>query len=203
MLCGKWESFPREFAKCRRCRKAKYCGKECQSTAWSEGHRFWCSAKDADEHEGEGHSRTHASRANGESARTAAVAAINPNPQTTITITGPNEDDGDLLTVQDGNRRRRTADEEEEIGIGATMGATPDVPTDVIQQGATTWQWTSPVVRRLGMDAARHDEPDVMAQDVDVHDLLADTVDAIFGTDTLAPAPVTRRGARDDAMLLD
>ncbi|KAK7035485.1 hypothetical protein VNI00_011778 [Paramarasmius palmivorus] len=46
MLCGRWESYPREFAKCRRCRKAKYCGKECQSTAWSEGHRFWCSAKE-------------------------------------------------------------------------------------------------------------------------------------------------------------
>ncbi|KAG6914269.1 hypothetical protein DXG01_001346 [Tephrocybe rancida] len=29
--------------------KAKYCGKECQSTAWSEGHRFWCSAKDDDD----------------------------------------------------------------------------------------------------------------------------------------------------------
>src|SRR5882762_8184482 len=49
VLCGRWESYPREFAKCRRCRKAKYCGKECQSTAWSEGHRFWCSAKDGDE----------------------------------------------------------------------------------------------------------------------------------------------------------
>ncbi|KAJ3821134.1 hypothetical protein F5878DRAFT_651985 [Lentinula raphanica] len=49
MLCGRWEEYPREFAKCRRCRKAKYCGKECQSTAWSEGHRFWCSAKDAEE----------------------------------------------------------------------------------------------------------------------------------------------------------
>ena len=46
VLCGKWESFPREFAKCRRCRKAKYCGKECQSRAWSEGHRFWCSARE-------------------------------------------------------------------------------------------------------------------------------------------------------------
>lgn len=49
MLCGRWEEYPREFAKCRRCRKAKYCGKECQSTAWSEGHRFWCSAKDGDD----------------------------------------------------------------------------------------------------------------------------------------------------------
>lgn len=43
MSCGKWESSPRQFAKCRRCRKAKYCSKECQSKAWSEGHRFWCS----------------------------------------------------------------------------------------------------------------------------------------------------------------
>ena len=41
MTCGKWETSPKEFAKCRRCRKAKYCSKECQSRAWSEGHRFW------------------------------------------------------------------------------------------------------------------------------------------------------------------
>ncbi|KAF8596817.1 hypothetical protein BDV93DRAFT_479918 [Ceratobasidium sp. AG-I] len=49
MLCGRWEDFPREFAKCRRCRKAKYCGKECQSKAWAEGHRFWCSAREEDD----------------------------------------------------------------------------------------------------------------------------------------------------------
>lgn len=41
MSCGRWEVEPREFAKCRRCRKAKYCSKDCQSKAWSEGHRFW------------------------------------------------------------------------------------------------------------------------------------------------------------------
>lgn len=46
MSCGKWEKFPREFAKCRRCRKAKYCSKECQSKAWQEGHRFWCNARE-------------------------------------------------------------------------------------------------------------------------------------------------------------
>lgn len=62
MLCGRWETYPREFAKCRRCRKAKYCGKECQSTAWSEGHRFWCSAKDPED-DGEHHS--HDRRATG------------------------------------------------------------------------------------------------------------------------------------------
>lgn len=42
MSCGKWETTPREFAKCRRCRKAKYCSKECQSKAWASGHRWWC-----------------------------------------------------------------------------------------------------------------------------------------------------------------
>jgi len=27
--CGKWEAFPRQFAKCRRCRRTKYCSKVC------------------------------------------------------------------------------------------------------------------------------------------------------------------------------
>ncbi|KAF7724949.1 hypothetical protein EC973_000530 [Apophysomyces ossiformis] len=42
MQCGKWEQQPRDFAKCRRCRKAKYCSKACQSKAWADGHRWWC-----------------------------------------------------------------------------------------------------------------------------------------------------------------
>ncbi|KAF9139394.1 hypothetical protein BG015_002049 [Linnemannia schmuckeri] len=46
--CGKWETKPREFAKCRRCRKAKYCSKQCQSKAWNEGHRWWCIEKKAE-----------------------------------------------------------------------------------------------------------------------------------------------------------
>ncbi|WVR09535.1 hypothetical protein IAU60_006604 [Kwoniella sp. DSM 27419] len=49
MTCGRWETYPREFAKCRRCRKAKYCSKECQSGAWQEGHRFWCSTRNDNE----------------------------------------------------------------------------------------------------------------------------------------------------------
>lgn len=40
--CKKRETVPREFAKCRRCRRAKYCSKECQSRAWSDGHKYWC-----------------------------------------------------------------------------------------------------------------------------------------------------------------
>ncbi|GIZ46428.1 hypothetical protein CKM354_000955400 [Cercospora kikuchii] len=49
--CGKWEEFTRQFAKCRRCRRTKYCSKECQKGAWGS-HRFWCVAAE-DNREGE------------------------------------------------------------------------------------------------------------------------------------------------------
>ncbi|KAK7204372.1 hypothetical protein BZA70DRAFT_280596 [Myxozyma melibiosi] len=39
--CGRWEEYPKQFAKCRRCRRTKYCSKSCQSKAWSF-HRHWC-----------------------------------------------------------------------------------------------------------------------------------------------------------------
>ncbi|KAJ1939477.1 hypothetical protein FBU59_004107, partial [Linderina macrospora] len=45
LKCQKWERQQREFAKCRRCRKAKYCSKQCQSRAWAEGHRNWCTER--------------------------------------------------------------------------------------------------------------------------------------------------------------
>ncbi|TKA23198.1 hypothetical protein B0A50_07591 [Salinomyces thailandicus] len=54
--CGKWEEYTRQFAKCRRCRRTKYCSKECQKGAWGN-HRFWCVA--ADQQEGEGSERPH------------------------------------------------------------------------------------------------------------------------------------------------
>lgn len=41
--CGKWEDQPRQFAKCRRCRRTKYCSKDCQKSAWVF-HRHWCVA---------------------------------------------------------------------------------------------------------------------------------------------------------------
>ncbi|KAL2221785.1 MYND-type zinc finger protein samB [Thermoascus aurantiacus ATCC 26904] len=41
--CGKWEEFQRQFAKCRRCRRTKYCSKDCQKAAWVY-HRHWCHA---------------------------------------------------------------------------------------------------------------------------------------------------------------
>lgn len=39
--CGKWEKSPRQFAKCRRCKRTKYCSKECQLKAWVY-HKHWC-----------------------------------------------------------------------------------------------------------------------------------------------------------------
>ncbi|GAA6059679.1 hypothetical protein JCM10212_000066 [Sporobolomyces blumeae] len=49
MNCGKWEAYAREFAKCRRCRRAKYCSKACQSASWGNGHKFWCHKQSSDE----------------------------------------------------------------------------------------------------------------------------------------------------------
>lgn len=59
--CGKWEEYTRQFAKCRRCRRTKYCSKECQKGAWGS-HRFWCVAADSDregEAGGSGERRHH------------------------------------------------------------------------------------------------------------------------------------------------
>ncbi|WVW85541.1 hypothetical protein I302_107579 [Kwoniella bestiolae CBS 10118] len=78
MSCGRWEKFPREFAKCRRCRKAKYCSKECQSRAWQEGHRFWCSSR-TDQEPG-----------------SAANEAANGFPTSTMPIEAGPEDDEEL-----------------------------------------------------------------------------------------------------------
>lgn len=58
--CGKWEEYTRQFAKCRRCRRTKYCSKECQKGAWGS-HRFWCVAADQDGEAGSSdrHHRRH------------------------------------------------------------------------------------------------------------------------------------------------
>ncbi|QRW21889.1 MYND Zn-finger protein [Rhizoctonia solani] len=48
---------------------AKYCGKECQSKAWAEGHRFWCSACEEED------SQTVVART-GSSANTVPPAAV-------------------------------------------------------------------------------------------------------------------------------
>lgn len=39
--CGKWEKYPREFSKCKRCKRTKYCSRDCQMRAW-QCHKNWC-----------------------------------------------------------------------------------------------------------------------------------------------------------------
>ncbi|KAI5965259.1 samB [Candida pseudojiufengensis] len=41
LKCNKWENYPREFSKCRRCKRTKYCSRDCQMKAW-HCHRNWC-----------------------------------------------------------------------------------------------------------------------------------------------------------------
>ncbi|KAK7046818.1 hypothetical protein R3P38DRAFT_84348 [Favolaschia claudopus] len=114
MLCGRWEEYPREFAKCRRCRKAKYCGKECQSTAWSEGHRFWCSAKEGDD-------------APDVTAAAASNAANNIVPSTSnATITADATDPNSAVPVGAERRERReryAARERERLSAATTTAA--------------------------------------------------------------------------------
>ncbi|KAI9596844.1 hypothetical protein BDF19DRAFT_341068, partial [Syncephalis fuscata] len=77
--CGRWESRPHEFAKCRRCRKAKYCSKQCQSHAWADGHRYWCVARQPT-------ASTNA-QANGTTAINDAINAATTTTTTTTTTT--------------------------------------------------------------------------------------------------------------------
>ncbi|CAO3595514.1 unnamed protein product [Absidia cylindrospora] len=85
MHCGKWERYPREFAKCRRCRKAKYCSKTCQSRAWAEGHRWWCVERTHTSHPPNTVSTTTAAAA-------AAVVAAVPPPEDTEQLGSLTED---------------------------------------------------------------------------------------------------------------
>ena len=111
VLCGRWETFPREFAKCRRCRKAKYCGKDCQSTAWSEGHRFWCSAKDPDD-DGD-HHHHHGERRSGTGTIGDSRAPVITTTTSGGTITGRAERRAD-------RDRQRTA-----VGTDTVQGTVP------------------------------------------------------------------------------
>ncbi|KAL1920499.1 uncharacterized protein VTP21DRAFT_876 [Calcarisporiella thermophila] len=47
MSCGKEEKRVREFAKCQRCGKARYCSRDCQFKSWGAGHRWWCVEREA------------------------------------------------------------------------------------------------------------------------------------------------------------
>jgi hypothetical protein len=201
VLCGRWETYPREFAKCRRCRKAKYCGKECQSTAWSEGHRFWCSAKDAEE------DAAHAAHARAEAHAQRVVITGADGTAATMTVTtagGPVGQGDDGLTITDeqvsAQTERVLAAMRQAFEVDRTDTARPNVDitaellqrmgTDTFGEGATgpaqvtvtgtaqtTWGWDRATIRA----------PAGVPEDVpagDVNDLFVDPLlqHGMFGT---------------------
>ncbi|KAI7884338.1 hypothetical protein K492DRAFT_234886 [Lichtheimia hyalospora FSU 10163] len=83
MQCGRWEKHQREFAKCRRCRKAKYCSKTCQSKAWADGHRWWCIER-------QDHTNPTTTTTTTTNTTTATITAGNPTTTTTTTTNGSN-----------------------------------------------------------------------------------------------------------------
>ncbi|GAA5902211.1 MYND-type zinc finger protein MUB1 [Sporobolomyces salmoneus] len=78
MNCGRWEAYAREFAKCRRCRRAKYCSKACQSASWGNGHKFWCHKQGSDE-------RSSRRRTNDQDSSAAAAGAVDSTEISTPT----------------------------------------------------------------------------------------------------------------------
>ncbi|KAJ1976563.1 hypothetical protein H4R34_003931 [Dimargaris verticillata] len=89
LRCLRWEHYDREFAKCRRCRKPKYCSRACQVMAWSNGHRFWCSPNPVPEatevHDANAARRTEPQQApmatlTAQAAVSSATAATAPQP---------------------------------------------------------------------------------------------------------------------------
>ena len=183
VLCGRWERFPREFAKCRRCRKAKYCGKECQSTAWSEGHRFWCSAKEPEEdgdhhHHGHGHGHGGEHSRSGGSGGTGSGGAGNGSGSAT-TAAGASS----TATTAQGRAERREARERErqaramaaELRLaqeqrGVQMVRTnANAPAQVVAttQTQTTADPGPSNAANAGGDASRSSIPDLAAALVD------------------------------------
>ncbi|CAG8485226.1 2956_t:CDS:2 [Ambispora gerdemannii] len=104
MACGKWESYAREFAKCRRCRKAKYCSKACQSKAWSEGHRWWCMER-------HGHGESDSNHQNSQSNNQPGTTATLPTSATVMTA-GHRSRNGNYSHITDNLITRSTVTHE-------------------------------------------------------------------------------------------
>lgn len=163
MSCGRWEKFPREFAKCRRCRKAKYCSKDCQSKAWSEGHRFWCSLRSESDPRGEGGSTRDG---NGDSERRRRERRTEGGDDddddvemadgaSQSTVTGRAERAPQAGTTQQ-RTTSATAPTESALHLSMPPGAAPPRPRfQVAQQEATgepLERSTTPTARAMRMD---------------------------------------------------
>lgn len=112
--CGVWEDYPRQFAKCRRCKRTKYCSRGCQLKAWTY-HRFWC-------HEGassvESSSSNTGDNTPGMNQNSAVSAAVNRTHHGTIPLVNSLESD------IDGNDRDPRIVENMGVNIGAGANET-------------------------------------------------------------------------------
>ncbi|CAL9735407.1 MYND-type zinc finger protein Mub1p [Monosporozyma servazzii] len=104
--CGKWESYPREFAKCRRCKRTKYCSRKCQLQAWTY-HRFWC-------HEVNCSSKTTSANTEGN------TTAISPNTTAGLGNTFSTTIANETLTSLDNNINNNETNETLDDGAGNT-----------------------------------------------------------------------------------
>lgn len=102
--CGKWETYPREFLKCRRCKRTKYCSRECQMRAW-HCHRNWCIPSTSSSANA-GHSATNPTSA-GSNAGTVdnedGPNTANTNATDDIIIADTNATDNEMATNDDIN----------------------------------------------------------------------------------------------------
>ncbi|KAJ3355608.1 hypothetical protein GGF32_001878 [Allomyces javanicus] len=49
LTCARVECTDGEFARCGRCRAARYCSRACQAASWTRGHRHWCAGTACDD----------------------------------------------------------------------------------------------------------------------------------------------------------
>lgn len=111
--CGKWEEFPRQFAKCRRCKRTKYCSKDCQLKAWNL-HRHWC-LPPTGASASSGSSVSATSRHNASAASTAQSA-----PQQQNGVTRPAPAQQTLPPLQERHAQQSTTTSPTPVGHGAT-----------------------------------------------------------------------------------
>ncbi|KAI9343791.1 hypothetical protein BD770DRAFT_397850 [Pilaira anomala] len=138
MQCGKWERFPREFAKCRRCRKAKYCSKACQSKAWADGHRWWCVERPHNPHP----PNPTATSSTTVAAAAAVIAAAPPPPPPTEQVVHL-EDNGvtsEVMAIPIGNGQQGEGRTENQHNRRSSL---PVSTTTTTATGATTMTTTN------------------------------------------------------------
>lgn len=136
--CGKWEDYPRQFAKCRRCKRTKYCSRECQLKAWTY-HRFWCHEGGSSvESSGGNTGETTPGTAQNSDTSTTATRTIHGNIPLADTLVSAANDHEPNATIIENTSVTISAEDsgaEANITTAATLErvAAPTEPLDIIQ----------------------------------------------------------------------